>query len=303
MQYPPRLGFGTWQAPPTVVQKAVETALRTGYRYIDCAHVYENENEVGQAFEAVFNDPSSGIKREDVWITSKLWNTYHRPEKVKEQCLKTLKDLKLKYLDLFLIHWPLPFAFRSGTDLFPRDENKNILLDNVSLQDTWRAMEKLVDEGLVKHIGVSNYTVPLIVDILSYCRIKPLVNQIEVHPWLPNDATIKFCLEKGIGITAYSPMGGSYEGRMLISEDETVSEIARKKGISPQQVVLAWHLKKWDSPMYNIIPKSSTPSRVVENFECLKVDLTDEEMKAINGITKHMRMCSPIIFWGIPLFD
>lgn len=313
MQYPPRLGFGTWQAPPEAVQAAVETALMVGYRHIDCAYVYQNEEAIGRAFGKIFKDASSGIKREDVWITSKLWNYNHNPERVREQCKKTMSDLQVDYLDLFLIHWPLAFVHNEDGNLFPKDANGRAILEKVPLADTWKAMEQLVEEGLVKHIGVSNYTVPLLADLLNYAKIKPLVNQIEVHPWNPNDATVKFCLDNGIGVTAYSPMGGSYADpsdpsgvqKNVILECKTLKAMAEAKGTSPHCVALAWHLKKWNSPMYSIIPKSQTPARVEANFKCTDLQLSNDDMDAINKIylEKRIRFCDPACFWKIPLFD
>lgn len=305
MQLPPRFGFGTWQAPDDLVESAVKAALRTGYRHIDCAYVYGNEQAVGRGIHEVLTDAGAGIKRSDIWVTSKLWNYNHLPTRVREQCVQTIKDLQVGYLDLFLIHWPLAFKYTSDDEYFPRDSSGQMILESVSLQETWRAMEALVDEGLVKHIGVSNYCVGLLNDLLSYARVKPLVNQVEVHPWNPNDVLINYCHRQGIAVTAYSPMGGFYEGKNCAATDPVIGALAKAKGVSPQAVILAWHLAKWDTDLFSIIPKSSHEDRVRQNWQAQHLKLTPEEIDTISQISKTSghRFCDSAIFWQIPVFN
>lgn len=297
----PALGFGTWKEEPAAIEKAVEAALRAGFRHIDCAYNYENEEGVGRAFHRVFSDPESGVRREDVWVTGKLWNCWHRPEDVRKQCMQTLKDLQLEYLDLFLVHWPFAFVNDPKLGMYPRDEKGEIVWDSTSLFETWRAMEALVDEGLVKHIGVSNYTVALLRDLLNYSRIKPYALQIECHPWLQQKVLIDFAQSKGIYITCYSPLGGFYEGKASIQHDKALAKMAADRGCSPAQLVIAWHLQKHPK-LFSIIPKSSNAGRIKENFAAKDIRLSAEEMAAIDAMDCGRRFLDCNEFWQVPLF-
>ena len=194
------LGLGTWQSKPGEVAAALKVALDLGYRHIDAAEIYENEVEVGEGIR------QSGVAREELFITSKLWSTQHHPEDVEAACRKTLQDLGLQYLDLYLIHWPM--AFRRGTDLFPLDSEGNLVFDEtIDPTDVWLSMEELVSKGLVRSIGVSNFNQTQIEDILKRATVRPAVNQIERHPYLSMSSLTTYCQAEDIVVTAYSPLG------------------------------------------------------------------------------------------------
>ncbi|KAK9799423.1 hypothetical protein WJX73_008509 [Symbiochloris irregularis] len=274
----PAFGLGTWKSKPGQVEEAVTVALKAGYRHIDCAEAYGNHAEVGKAFAKVFSEGK--VKRKDVWITSKLNNDKHDPAGVQKTCKQTLSDLQLDYLDLYLMHWPL-VAGQKGPKVDP------------PVKDTWQAMEKLVDEGLVKSIGISNFSVPKTKELQSYARIKPVVNQVEIHPFWRNDKLWEYAQSsKSIHLTAYSPLAspdsaeamGNTEQPSLL-EDPTVVEIAKKLGKSPGQVLVRYAIQHGTS----VIPKSVTPSRIQSNIEVLKFELPEEDYKKLNSLKFQRR--------------
>jgi len=287
----PMLGLGTWKSPPEEVKKAIYFAIQTGYRHIDCAFVYKNEKEIGQALRQSFNDFK--LKRSDIWITSKLWNTCHRPEHVKSACEITLRDLGLDYLDLYLIHWPIAFQYHP-TDTHPKDDSGKIKLDYVPLADTWKAMEELVKLRLVKSIGVSNFLEEHIKEVQKVAKIKPAVNQIEVHPYLPQKKLLQFCKENNIHITAYSPLATASNKTETesILENKVVVNIADKRKKTAAQIILRWGIQRGTS----VIPKSITPARIKENFEVFDFELTNEEMKKLDTLDKGLKFVTPVWF-------
>jgi 2,5-diketo-D-gluconate reductase A len=251
----PQLGFGTFQIPPAETKDATLTALEAGYRHIDTAEMYGNEAEVGQAVR-VF-----GADRDEIFVTSKLDNGHHRPDDALEAFDRTLADLDIGHLDLFLIHWPLP-----GID--------------VDYVDTWRAMEQMYASGRVRAIGVSNFQPAHLRRLLDETATVPAVNQIEVHPYLTQDDVRGFNAEHGIATEAWSPIA---QGEVL--DDPTITEIAERVGKTAAQVTLRWHLQRGDI----IFPKSVTPSRVEENLAIFDFALTDDDVARITGRNRDER--------------
>jgi len=289
----PTVGLGTWLAPKGQVGKAIEEALRLGVRHIDCAAVYQNEDEVGEAFEKVFSEGK--IKREEVFIVSKLWNTdWKRP---KEALEKTLKDLKLKYLDLYLVHSPYAFVYSNG-NMFPEDSatGKALVDYSVSTSQMWAVMEQLVAAGLTKAIGVSNFPVVVLRDLLSYAKIVPAVNQIEVHPYFTQDALAEFSKSKGIQVTAYSPLAHAHEGPL---QDPAVLELSKKYNVTPAQVLIRWSIDKG----HIVIPKSTNAARIKENFNVFGFQLTDPEVEKLSLLDRKYRSCDLGMFWNFPVYD
>lgn len=294
----PMLGLGTWKSAPNQVGDAVRFAIiKAGYRHIDCARVYNNEKEIGEVFKDVIG---TAIKREELFVTGKLWNTEHRAELVEKACKNTLADLKLDYLDLYLMHWGVGFA-PTDDGFYPYDKDGLIRPDYVSIQETWQAMEGLVKKGLVKAIGVANFTGPMIFDLLSYAKIKPVMNQIEMHPYNTQAKLVAFCQKLAIALTAYAPLGrpGMVESASRIIEEPIVKKIAQKYHKSPAQIVLNWALLRKTI----VIPKSVTPERLKENSEIFDFELTATEQEEIASLNRNLRFVNPGETWGIPYFS
>jgi len=288
----PVLGLGTWHHNDsgTEMQDAVVTAIEMGYRHIDCAYIYLNEKLMGKAFSTVFD--KGIVKREDLWITSKLWNTEHAAEHVEAACRSTLADLQLDYLDLYLIHWPTGFIHGEGN--VPVKDGK-VLYSGVSIMEVWGAMEKLVDLGLTKAIGFSNFNSKQIGEVLEKGRIKPAVLQVESNPRFNNEALRRFCCRNDITMVAFSPFGSPDLGwgkklpHVLV--DETLTRIAKEIGKSTAQVVLRWQHQRG----VGVIPKSIIPSELANNLEMWGWELTEQQCKLIDGLETGERKINPVI--------
>ncbi|KAF2711969.1 Aldo/keto reductase [Pleomassaria siparia CBS 279.74] len=273
----PALGLGTWQSAPGEVKAAVIHAIEAGYRHIDCAFCYQNEDEVGEALQDVIK--RGIVKRSDLFITSKLWCTFHTRA---EEGLQTSLDLlKTDYVDLFLLHWPVPMNPKGNHPLFPKHDDGSRDLDNsLTHIQAWRNLETLIKTHpeKVKAIGVANYSVRYLEKLLAQAEIVPAVNQIENHPLLPQQEVVDFCKAKGIHITAYSPLGST--GSPLF-KDPKVNEVASKHGVGPGVVLLSYHLARNSS----VVPKSVTPSRIDENRKLISLDADD--LSTLDSISKN----------------
>ncbi|KAF2651555.1 Aldo/keto reductase [Lophiostoma macrostomum CBS 122681] len=283
----PQLGFGTWQSEPGQVEKAVLHALKTGYRHLDLAKVYGNQKEVAQALKEAFDGGVSGLKREDVFITSKLWNSQHRPEHVSAALDECLAELGLDYLDLYLVHFPVAFdePNQPNSKLFPMQEKSDHpdgdvkMFDGISIVDTWKAMTQL-PKSKARSVGVSNHSKEHLQALIDGTGVTPAANQIERHPRLIQPELIQFCKDKNIHITAYSAFGNNmFDVPLLVTHDK-IKEIASRVGATPAQVILAWS----QVGGHSVIPKSVTTSRIEENFK--EIELSQSDIDAINNIGK-----------------
>lgn len=286
----PALGFGTLIPDATLTVSATRDALEAGFKHLDCAERYRNEREVGNALQTTL--VAGEIAREDVFITTKLWNTNHRPERVEPAFEASLNRLGLIYLDLYLIH--TPFAFQPGEDQDPRDQNGNVIYDQgVTLLDTWKAMERLVDGGRCRAIGLSDITLDKLLPIYEAARIKPAVVQIESHPYLPETELLKFCKEKGIVLLAFAPLGHGMKPGLL--EDPVISAVAARVGKTPAQVLLAWAVQRGTALLTT--PKTAERARENFNVSALPEDAFDE----INRIQTRQRL-NDVVNTGSPGF-
>lgn len=306
----PKLGLGTWKIHKESCADTVYKAIELGYRLLDCACDYGNEVEVGRGLQKAID--AGIVKREDMFITSKLWCTFMDPEHVQEAFEKSLADLGCGYLDLYLIHFPIALKYVDPKVRYPPgwafDDESGLVYSNATLQQTWEAMEKLVDTGLVKNIGVANYNCTLIREVLKYARIPPAVNQIELHPYLHHQPLVNMCQKNGIQLTAFQSLGGqslvelgndlAIETPNLLQHD-TVSKIASKHGMSTAQVLLSWAMQR----NIAVIPKSNNVDRLRENLNSTNYTLDGSDMSELAALDQNLHFNDPKDFADTPLWN
>ena len=287
----PAVGFGTLIPDPRATEQATKTAFEVGFRHLDCAERYRNEAAVGDAMQAVFK--AGTIRRQDVFVTTKLWNTNHRPERVKPALDASLRRLQLDHVDCYLIH--TPFAFRPGDEQDPRDERGQVIYDRgVTLIETWQALERLVDDGRCKAIGLSDVTLDKVREVVAASRIKPALVQVESHPYLPEWELLDFCRENGIVLLAFAALGHSMQPSML--EDPVITGIAERVHMSPAQVALSWAAQRGTA----LLTTSTNPQRIRENFEISA--LPEDAMREMReAITTNVRF-NTVVQTGVPGF-
>jgi alcohol dehydrogenase (NADP+) len=286
----PALGFGTLIPDRAATITATADALEAGFRHFDCAERYGNEREVGRALQAGL--AAGGVAREGIFVTTKLWNSNHRPERVEPAFAASLDRLGLEHLDLYLIH--TPFAFQPGDDQDPRDQSGNVLYDHdVTLFATWKAMETLVDHGRCRAIGLSDITLDTLKSIYESARVKPAVVQVEAHPYLPETELLEFCQERGIVFLAFAPLGHGMKPGLL--EDPVISAIAARVGKTPAQVLLAWAVQRGTA----VLTTPRTAARARENFDISR--LPEDALDEINRIQIRQRL-NTVVNTGVPGF-
>jgi diketogulonate reductase-like aldo/keto reductase len=287
----PALGFGTLIPDPIATRDATKAALEAGFRALDTAERYRTEKEVGEAMQEVFK--AGKTKREDVFVSTKLWNTNHRPERVKPAFETSLKKLQLDYLDLYLIH--TPFAFQPGDVQDPRDSNGNVIYDKgVTLLETWGALEKLVDEGKCKAIGLSDIGLERLKEIYEAASIKPAVVHVESHPYLPEWDLLNYCRKNGIVLQAFAALGHSSEPNLLA--DPVITAIASRVGKTPAQVALAWAIQRGTA----LLTTSKTPGRIKQNFDVST--LPEDAIREINEEIPSRIRFNAVVETGVPGF-
>jgi alcohol dehydrogenase (NADP+) len=287
----PAIGFGTLIRDPLVAAAAIGTALRVGFRHLDCAELYGNEDVVGTAIQDAI--AAKILRREELFVTSKLWNNNHRPERVRPALEASLRRLRLDYLDCYLIH--TPFAFPPGDEMQPRNAQGGVIYDEgVTLADTWHAMERLVDEGLCRAIGLSDITLEKLKEIVAIARVKPEVVQVESHPYLPEWALLDFCRDHGIVLLAFAPLGHGMEPR--VTDDPVIGAIARRFHRTPAQIALAWAIQRGTA----LLTTSTTPDHIRENFEISRI--SEEAMAEMRErISTNVRF-NAVVETGVPGF-
>ena len=297
----PAVGLGYWKIPKPDAAAVTKQAIQSGYRHFDCACDYGNEAEAGQGIQAALKD---GLcTRDDLWVTSKLWNTYHSADHVRQAAEKSLQDLQLDYFDLYLIHFPIstkfvPFEIRYPPEWFydPNAAEPKMEFENIPIRETWSAMESLVTAGLAKNIGVCNFGTAMLRDLLSYAKIPPALLQVELHPLLTQEKLLRFCDSRNIAVTAFSPLGavsytsiGMADASESLLEHECILDCANHHKKSPAQILLRWGVQRGTA----VVPKTTSPSRLVENLALFDFELTPDQMQAISKLNQNRRFNDP----------
>lgn len=287
----PALGFGTLIPDPGVTREATRAALEAGFRHLDCAERYRNEAAVGDAIQDAIK--AGTLMREDLFVTTKLWNTNHRPERVKPAFEASCRRLQIDYVDCYIIH--TPFAFQSGDEQDPRDEQGRVIYDRgVTLLDTWRALERLVDEGRCRSIGLSDITLEKLREIVAVARIKPAMVQVESHPYLPEWEMLEFCLQHGIVLQAFAALGHAMQPNLLA--DPVITRIAGRVHKTPAQVALAWAVQRGTS----FLTTSTKPQRIRESFDISA--LPEDAMVEIRDRISTVIRFNSVVETGVPGF-
>eukprot|EP00899_Mesostigma_viride_P009495 jgi/Mesvir1/18547/Mv17065-RA.1 len=294
------------------IEDVICDAVKTGYRSIDCASVYGNEAKIGKGLKKCFD--AGTCRREDLFLTSKLWNTYHAKDHVRPACERTLKDLGVKYLDLYLMHFPISLKYVPFKERYPVDwvydpksgkqMPEGLMFEDITVRETWEAMEKLVDDGLVKAIGVANFNCALMMDLLKYARIKPAVWQVELHPYLQQPMLLEYAKSRGIAVSGYSPLGalsyhemGMYKDKSVL-DDPCITKLADKHGKSTAQIALRWGLQKGAA----VLVKTCSHGRLEDNMNVFDFELDETDMKDISVCDKGMHFNDPGVYAKIPIF-
>jgi alcohol dehydrogenase (NADP+) len=292
----PILGLGTWKSKPGEVYQAVLWAIEAGYRHIDCAAIYNNETEVGKALSKAISDGL--VNREDLFITSKLWNDCHRKEDVKKGLLKSLKDLQLGYLDLYLIHWPI--SFKNGVG-FAESREQFYTYSDVPIGQTWQGMQGVKSDGLVNHIGMSNFNIVKLKEVIAVGGDGPEMNQVEMHPYLRQEGLVDFCQSNGILMTAYSPLGSGDRSSSIKKDDEPnlfedalVKAIACKYDVTSAQILISFSILRGIA----VIPKSVNQERIKQNLAAAEIELKEEDLAQLLKIEKQYRFIDGTFFTG-----
>lgn len=283
----PALGLGTWKSAKGEIYKTIRTALEIGYRHFDCAFIYDNEREIGQAFtDALKNNE---VKREDLWITSKLWNNRHRTEDVQPAIEKSLRLLQIDYLDLYLIHWPVALV-RSVN--YPQKAHDMISLNELPLSETWQAMIEVKEKGLTHHIGLSNFSIKKVSQLRDETGVLPEALQVELQPFLQQKPLVDFARQNNIALTGFCPLGSADRPASRIQpnepklfENKTILAIAQEKDCTPAQIMLAWAVNRGTS----VIPKSVHEGRLKENLAAADIVLSAEQMDRMASVDQHYR--------------
>ncbi|WP_373496904.1 aldo/keto reductase [Aquiflexum sp.] len=292
----PIIGLGTWKSKPGEVYQAVIWAIESGYRQIDCAAIYDNEKEVGNALEFAFKNEL--VSRKEMFITSKLWNSNHRLEDVQPALKKTLKDLKLDYLDLYLIHWPI--SFKKGVG-FAQNREEFFTYNDIPLSQTWEGMEDCKAKGLTKHIGVSNFNISKLEEIIKSGNQMPEMNQVEMHPFNPQHKLVEYCRSKGIHMTAYSPLGSGDRSSSIKKSDEpslfehpVIRELADTYQVSVAQILIAYSIDRG----IVVIPKSVNEARIKQNLASVEIQFNKEDSEKLGKIDLRYRFIDGSFFTG-----